>query len=152
MSTAMATCAAPEATSPAPQPVPSSRTDAFLLYGTFTLLLLGPLAFGAVEAWSIFLLEVSAAALLLLWTIQQIRTGELHITLNPLFAPMIAFAALVLIQVLARTTAYRFQPPSQLQLYAAYGAICFLVTQLLRRTSQVRWLTVVLSCYGFAVA
>src|SRR5256885_17226948 len=99
MSTAMATCAAPEATSPATQPVPSSRTDTLFLYATFTLLLFGPLAFGAVEAWSIFLFEVSAAALLLLWTVHQVKAGALHIPLNPFFAPMVAFASLVLMQV-----------------------------------------------------
>ena len=35
-----------------------------LLFGVFGLLLFGPLAFGAVEPWSIFLLEAGSAALL----------------------------------------------------------------------------------------
>ena len=42
-----------------------------IFYGVFGLLLFGPLAFGAVEPWSIFVLEAGAALLLMLWIIRQ---------------------------------------------------------------------------------
>jgi len=152
MTSATATCAAPSPASPVIQPLPASRAESIVLYGAFSLLLFGPMAFGAVEAWSIFVMEMGAAGLFLLWAVQQVRSGELHITPNPLFPPMMAFAVLVLLQIVAGVTAYRFQTISGLQLCGAYGALCFLVVQCLRRTSQVKWLTITLSCYGFALA
>jgi hypothetical protein len=45
----------------------AAQAGTALLYGIFGLLLLGPLAFGAVEPWSIFLMEAGSAALFLLW-------------------------------------------------------------------------------------
>ena len=44
----------------------STQAERALLYGIFGLLLFGPLAFGAVEPWSIFVLEAGSAALFLL--------------------------------------------------------------------------------------
>ena len=43
-----------------------SLMDAVLLYGTFGLLMFGPLAFGAVEPWSTFILEAGSALLAIL--------------------------------------------------------------------------------------
>jgi len=52
------------------------RGTPWFFYGLFGLLLFGPLAFGAVEPWSIFVLEAGAALLLLLWTVRQGSSGE----------------------------------------------------------------------------
>ncbi len=41
----------------------SAQAEKVLLYGVFGLLLFGPLAFGAVEPWSIFVVEAGSAAL-----------------------------------------------------------------------------------------
>ena len=60
-----------------------SRLDPVIFYGVFILLLFGPLAFGAVEPWSIFVLEAGAALLLLTWVIRQAISGELSIIVNP---------------------------------------------------------------------
>jgi O-antigen ligase len=126
--------------------------DAFILYATFVVLLGSPLAFGAVQAWARFALEVCAATLLMLWTIQQARRAEIRIVGNPLFAPMLAFAAIAGLQLVASSTAYRYATESQLALYAAYGAFSFLIVQLLRRTRQIKRLAVVFTVYGAAVA
>ena len=61
---------------------PADRTinpNSVILYGVFAILLLAPLAFGAVEPWAIFLLEASAAALFVVWMRQQLRGNELNI-------------------------------------------------------------------------
>jgi len=42
-----------------------------LLLGGCAVLLLGPLAFGAVEPWSIFALETCAMLLLVAWAARQ---------------------------------------------------------------------------------
>jgi len=129
-----------------------SLLDPFVFWGVFGLLLFGPVAFGAVEPWSILILETGAAVLLALWAIRQAQSGELQIFSNPLFFPMLAFAAVVILQLALGRTAYRYQTFSSALLYCAYGTLCFLAAQCLRRTAQVKMLTAVFSSYGFAVA
>src|SRR5438067_13460075 len=73
--------------------------DSILFYGTFSLLLFGPLAFGSVDSWSIFVLQTGAACLLLLWTIRQAFSGFLSITPNPLFRPVLFFGLLISLQI-----------------------------------------------------
>jgi hypothetical protein len=107
-----------------------------LLTGACAVLLIGPLAFGAVEPWSIFGLEACAMLLLVAWACRQWINRELLVFDNVLYRPMAAFFALALVQWLAGTTVYRFVTYSQLLRYAAYGMLVFVVTQSLRRSSQ----------------
>jgi O-antigen ligase len=123
-----------------------------LLYGTFGLLMFGPIAFGAVEPWSIFILETGSVLLLLLWLAKQWLDGQLVIQWNPLFLPMAAFGALILAQVAFRLTAYRHETYSGAMLYCAYGMLCFLSSQTLLRSSQARKVAVILAAYGFVIA
>jgi len=129
-----------------------SATDSFVFYGVFALLLLGPLAFGAVEPWAIFSLEAGAVVLFIVWTASRFLSNELPISWSPLFAPMLLFAALVLFQIATRNSAYRYATFSSGLLYGAYGLLCFLTVQCLRRTSQVKILAISFSAYGMAVA
>ncbi len=130
----------------------ASAPEPVVLYGVFGLLLFGPLAFGAVEPWSIFVLEAGAALLLVLWTVRQAACGELSVSWNPLFAPMLGFALYIGFQLVTGRTAYRYQTFSAALLYCAYGIFCFLVVQVLRRTTQVRALAVTFSVYGSLLA
>ena len=130
----------------------SSWLDPVLLYGVFGLLLFAPLAFGAVEVWSISILELGAGVLFAFWAVKQIAAAELEIVGNPLFLPMLAFAVLILWQLAMGQTAYRADTFSSALLYCAYGMLCFLVVQCLRKTSRVKALAWVFSGYGFTVA
>jgi len=132
----------------------SSRSlpDSVLFYGVFGLLLLGPLAFGAVEPWAVFFLEAGSASLFILWAARQTFSTDLQVSFNPLFPPMLAFAILVLVQMATRLTAYRNATFSQALLYTAYGILCFLTVQCLRRTWQVKTLAWGFSAYGFVLA
>jgi len=123
-----------------------------LLYGTFGLLMFGPLAFGAVEPWSIFVLEVGAALLALLWLVKQWIDGEMTIRWNPLYLPMAAFGLLILVQVIFRASAYPHDTVSGALLYCAYGMLCFLSGQTLVRSAQARKLAVIFALYGFVIA
>jgi len=123
-----------------------------VLYGTFGLLLFGPLAFGAVEPWAIFLVEAGAAVLFLLWLCQQSLQGEIKARGNPLFAPMATFALLVAAQLVFRISSYPHETISLALLYLAYGVLCFLASQSLLRGSQARTLTVFFSVYGATLA
>jgi O-antigen ligase len=144
------------ATPPQPAPVakvPQSRpTNTALLMGASAILLLGPLAFGAVEPWSIFALEACSMLLLAVWAYRQWNNGELNILDNPIYRPTAAFFALVLLQWVIGTTAYRLVTYAHLLLYAAYGMLVFVVTQTLRRSSQFEMLAKLITGYGALVA
>ena len=136
----------------APRRPQSALLGSILFYGTFGLLMFGPLAFGEVEPWSIFLLEAGATALALLWLAKQWFDGEIRIKANPLFLPMGAFALLILIQIAFHLTAYPHDTVSGALLYCAYGVLCFLAGQTLLRTAQARKLALILCIYGAVLA
>ncbi len=129
-----------------------STTDSFVFYGVFGLLLLGPLVLGGVEPWAIFSLEAGAGVLFIVWIASRFSSHELSASWSPLFAPMLVFAALVAFQITTGKTAYRYATISSGLLYCAYGLLCFLTVQCLRRTSQIKLLAISVSAYGMAVA
>jgi O-antigen ligase len=130
----------------------AAQAGTALLYGVFGLLLFGPLAFGAVEPWAIFLMEAGSAALFLLWIGKQVLAGEMKIRWNPLFLPMAVFGLLIVSQLVFRRTAYPHDTASLALLYVSYAMLCFLAGQALLRGSQARNLAVVISLYGAALA
>jgi O-antigen ligase len=65
---------------------------------------------------------------------------------------MSAFAALILLQVVFKRSAYLHDTITGAMLYVAYWMLCFLATQTMIRTSEVRRTGVILSLYGFALA
>ena len=144
------------ATQPEPAPVAKVSqprlTNTVLLSGACAVLLLGPLAFGAVEPWSIFALETCAMILLAIWAFRQWTNREINVSENVLYRPMAAFFALVTVQWVVGTTAYRLVTYSHLLLYAAYGMLVFVVTQTLRRSSQFELLAKLFTAYGLVVA
>jgi len=130
----------------------SSRLTSILLWGTFGLLMFGPVAFGSVEPWSIFVLEAGATLLVLLWLAKQWIDDEIRIKWNPLFLPMAVFAVLIVIQLAAGGTTYRHDTVAGALLYCAYAMLCFLSSQTLFRNFQARRLAFVFSIYGAALA
>jgi O-antigen ligase len=131
---------------------PSARLGSVLLYGVFGLLMFGPLAFGGVEPWSIFILEAGAALLFLLWVAKQYLDGEIKLQPNALYWPMGAFGLLIFFQIVFRVSAYQHDTINGALLFSAYAMLCFLATQMLLRRAQARKLAVILSVYGCAVA
>src|SRR6202043_600331 len=111
----------------------AAQAGTALLYGIFGLLLFGPVAFGAVEPWSIFLMEAGSAALFLLWIGKQVLEGEMKIRWNPLFLPMAVFGLLIVLQLVFRMSAYPHDTASLGLLYFSYGILCFLAGQALFR-------------------
>jgi len=130
----------------------ATRAGTALLYGLFGLLLVAPLAFGAVEAWSIFLVEAGSAALLLLWIGKQVLEGRMMIRRNSIFLPVGVLGLLIASQLVFRVSAYPHDTMSLALLYASYGILCFLASQTLLRGSQARKLALIFSLYGTAVA
>ena len=130
----------------------SQQLGKVVLYGTFGVLLFGPIAFGAVEPWSIFVLEASSVLLVLVWSAKQGIDGEVNLQWNPLFLPMAAFGILIALQIVAHRTAYMHDTVSGALLYCAYALLCFLASQTLLRTAQARRLTLIFALYGIALA
>ena len=130
----------------------SVRIGNVLLYATFGLLMFGPLAFGAVEPWSIFVLEIGSVLLTLLWLAKQWIDGEITIRWNPLYLPMAAFGVLILVQIIFRASAYLHATVSGALLFCAYGMLCFLSGQTLVRSAQARKLALIFALYGFVIA
>jgi O-antigen ligase len=130
----------------------SAQLGSVLLYGTFALLMFGPLAFGAVELWSIFIIEVGVIVLSALWLAKQLLDREINLFGNPLFLPMGAFAGLIALQLVLRRTAYPHDTIGEGLLYCAYAMLCFLASQSLLRGSQARKIAVILAVYGCLVA
>jgi O-antigen ligase len=130
----------------------SAQAERALLYGVFGLLLFGPLAFGAVERWSVFTVEVGSSALFLLWIVKQTIDGEIKARWNPLFFPMTAFGGLIAAQVVLRITAYTHDTMALALQYLAYAMLCFLAGQTLVRSAQARNLALMFSVYGGTVA
>jgi O-antigen ligase len=123
-----------------------------LFYGTFGLLLFGPLAFGAVEPWSIFLMEAGSAALFLVWIGKQVAEGQMKIRWNPLFLPMAVFGLLIISQLVFRISAYPHDTVALALLYCCYGLLCFLAGQILLRGSQARSLALIFCLFGAVLA
>jgi O-antigen ligase len=135
------------------QPQPSRfTTNDVVLYGTAALLLFCPLAFGAVEPWAIFTLQSVSAILFMAWLSGQLRSAQPTILWTPIFPPMLAFLALICIQVMTGISAYSHATYSSLLLYVAYGLACFLITQTLTRTTQIRRLATAAVVYGAGMA
>ncbi len=101
-----------------------------LLVALCAVLMFGPLAFGVVDDWSTALFESGAAAVLCIWVASQIAAREVRVQWNPLFAPMLAFLAIVLLQILFHRYIYLYDCLSELWLYLAYGVLLFVAVQL----------------------
>ena len=127
-------------------------SSSMLLAGAGAILLSAPLAFGAVEPWAILALQTSVTLLFLAWGTRQWMNREIQFTSHPLHRPMLVFAALVAFQCLTGWTAYRHATYSLLLLYLSYGLLVFVVTQTLRRASQLEKSAWVLSGYAAVLA
>ena len=129
-----------------------SRADFIALYGSVAVLLFAPLAFGAVEPWSIFVLEAVTAGLLMVWLSGRLRADAIPARQNALLGPMLAFAALVTLQLAGGFSSYRYVTWTSALLFSSYAVLCFLLCQTLRRSQDLTRLGIVVSGYGFAMA
>lgn len=100
-----------------------------LVAGICSVLGFGPLAFGAVQPWSIGALEVAVSFLIVIWAAQETANGGFHIITNQLYIPMALFAGVVLIQILFHLTAYWYLTWTKGLLWGTYAGLFFLVCQ-----------------------
>ncbi len=105
-------------------------------FGLIAIFAFAVFAFGAVEVWSISLIEIMAALLLVVWAVVVFRNPEIKIVWNPLNYPLLGLLVLGAAQLLFRATEYPFLTRvALLQLTACY-LIFFLSTQVFRERSD----------------
>jgi O-antigen ligase len=126
--------------------------DLSLAVGICLLLAFEVLAFGGVPASAIFILEVGAALLLMIWAVRGITLRRVEITPCSLFTPVLLFAGLVAAQLLLNRSAYWYATWQKALLWAAYGVLFFLSTQCFRRGAWLRWFGIAFTAFGFLVA
>ncbi len=102
-----------------------------LVHGLCAILIYGVLAFGAVEEGPILILEIGAVALLLIWVVQQLVSGRVRISSNPLYVPVLLFASVVAIQLATKRSIYEYVTRKEALLYAAYAVLLFIASECL---------------------
>ena len=130
-----------------PSPRPSG-----LVFGICALLFFAVLSFGAVEVWSLSILEAGLALLFLAWAARQVIAGELIIQASTLYAPAFLFAAVVAAQLGFGITAYRYATLMASLEYLAYGILLFVTVQSLTGERAAKAILWALILFGFAVA
>src|SRR5438874_4736742 len=103
--------------------------DRALFWALTGLLIFAVLAFGATEPWSAALLQSGAVVLLLLWAARQMASLAAIFQANPLFAPMMLFAAVVIVQLSFGRTAYQIATITEAMEYACYAIFLFITVQ-----------------------
>jgi len=120
--------------------------------GICILVAFAVLAHGAVEPWSEGVLEIGAAALLLVWVWKIWTAGELKLVWNPLLWPLLAFWLVAALQLILGLTEVPFLTRIELLKYSALVALFFLCVQSYRTRAQWRNFVWFLLSLGFAVS
>lgn len=109
-------------------------------------------AHGGVEDWASAVLEVGSAILLIYWGFVVFMGYENRIRMHPLFAPLGAFAGIVVIQLLLNLTASAYSTRVEFLRLCAYGILLFLAVQAYRTLEDWRGFVWFLLSLGFVVS
>ena len=129
-----------------------STFETWLLALLCAVLMFGPLAFGAVQEWSLFAVEIGAVLLAALWAGRQLATGTIEFQKNPIFLPAILFAAVVIAQLVFSTTVYRYATVHDGLRYFSCALLIFVAAQAVHTSSSLRAFAIAMSVFGTAVA
>ena len=133
-------------------PSVSQFFDRALVLGICFLLMFAVLAFGAVEDWSIFLFEVGAAGLGLVWLSKQLALGELHISKDSLYLPALMFFIVVLAQIAFGISAYPYATKYAALQYVSYGIVLWIASNCVRRREQRKAFALIMIVFGASYA
>lgn len=120
--------------------------------GLYFLFAFSVLAFGGVEVWSESVVEIGAAALLVLWAAIAYGQPEVKLEWNPLNWPLLGLIGIGLLQLLFRTTAYAYFTRTELLNLTAYLIVFFLAAQVFRKRRELTGLAWFLILLGFVVS
>ena len=126
--------------------------DSILSSGVCLALAFGVLAMGAVQPESELILRSLSVALFLLWLAAQFTRDRLSIASSPSYVPALAFAGLILGQMLFNISAYRHDTLVELLNYISCGLLAFVMLQSLRGNQTAKALALGISGFGLAVS
>jgi len=121
-----------------------------LVIGLAALIMFAVLTFGGTDRWAIATFEVGSGLLFLCWAWPRLTLGQMRLSGNPLYLPMIAFGLIIVAQVVLRLSAYVHATRFELWQCIAF-AFLFLVASHFDVTGAYS-LYKILSGFGFAVA
>ncbi|HEV2113168.1 MAG TPA: O-antigen ligase family protein, partial [Terriglobales bacterium] len=125
--------------------------SSLLFYGFITLILFGPLAFGAVEDWAILTQQCAAAALFMVGAAGAWRSG-IAIRRNQLYLPLALLVLTAAAQLIFHASAYQYASEIAALQYVAYYLIFFLANQVLAAPERLKRFVAVLTGFGFLLA
>lgn len=123
-----------------------------LRIGICLLIAFSVLALGAVEVWSVSIVEIGAALLLLWWGVLMWRDPNATIHWSYLQASVLGLLLIGLLQVAFHGTAYPYLTRTMLLKLGAYLIVLFLATQAFRERKDLQKLAWFLMAFGFAVS
>jgi O-antigen ligase len=126
--------------------------DYVLMVGSCATLGFGPVAIGAVQPWSICVLEVTVSLLFLIWAARAVLGGTIRIVSNPLYIPTALFALLVTAQLAFHLSAYWHATWTRGLLCISYAGLLFLVSQVFRQQRSVSAFGYFCIGYGFLIS
>src|SRR5437868_1705505 len=89
---------------------------------------------------------------MLAWCGMQARLGRIAVLPNPLYIPALLFIALIVLQILARTSFYHHATANELLVFISYGMLAFVADQALRGERERRLFLVIMGSFGAAYA
>jgi len=126
--------------------------DFAIFVGLCALLIFGPLAFGAVEEWSIFVLRMGAAVLFSMWVTKQLVLGAFELQRNSAYFPVALFGAFIAGQIVLGISSYQYATLHEAMNYAAYGMLLLVAGETLVQPQQLKKFLIVLTTFGFLLA
>lgn len=125
--------------------------DTLVFGGLCAVLLFGVLAFGAVEGWALFSLQVATGVLGAIWSIGFLLRGNFALRTNPIYGPMALFGLLMIVQFVG-STAYRYATATEFFRYAMYAILAVIAVETVYRETRCRFFLMFLSMAGAAIA
>ena len=116
--------------------------------GLCSVLIFAILAFGAVEVWSTFIFEAGAAVLFLIWAGQQLASGRLKLSTNPLYLPALLFFVIVLAQIALRSSSYSYATKYGALQYFSYGIVLLIAAECIREENDRKNFALILIGFG----
>src|SRR3954470_4945805 len=129
-----------------------SASDALLTTALCATLCFAILAFGGVEEWAVLILEIASAAIFVAWAAQQVLKGDFDLSSNPVYWPMLGFAAVVVTQIMLRLSAYAYQTEIQAMRFVSYAMLLFVASQVLRTAEEQRRFLGFMGIFGIGLA
>ena len=116
--------------------------------------MMAPLAFGAVPTWAWGLMTMGVACVLLLWSVECLRAGQIELIWSPLYLPAVSLLVLGAVQLRFGLTLDRIGTREALMKLLTYLLVFFLAQQLFANASPRAWQFsgTAIAVYTFAMA